>query len=91
MARFYVGQRVRIIKTFQYPELLNKECTIIGLDEKATMLDGRKYIGIALDCKSPTGRPIAALPEQLEPITDCYDLSTWDQCVWRPEHMRTEA
>ena len=77
MARFYVGQRVRIVKTTQHHHLLGKEANIIGLDSEARSKDGDMVRGFELDVRGPNGHNIVCHTWQIEPLTDCYDTTTW--------------
>jgi len=87
MSRFYVGQRVRI-KYNMKPWgaiCVGKEATILALVDELYALD---VDGVP---RPSPQMPWLAAADQLEPITDSYDITTWDQCVWQPEHLRTTA
>ena len=86
MSRFYVGQRVRI-KYNKFP--VGAVC--VGKEATVTSVMPDLY-GIDVD-KTPCPNPLGWLadPDQLEPLTDSYDKTTWDQCVWMPEHLRSTA
>ena len=93
MAKFYVGQRVRIKWCDHHPEIAGKEGMIIGKFH----IKGHDW-EVAPDCwgssRSPSGVGIfAPVSDQLEPITDSYDLVTWESMrdLWVPDHMREQA
>ena len=92
MSKFRVGQRVRVkyAETIHGKRHVGKECvvtqverlpswtwTAYGLDVSPIIHNGEAWLGWADD--------------QLEPATDCYDKTEWDQCVWKPEHLRVDA
>lgn len=90
MTIFRVGQRVRIKYT---------ACGIskhVGMEATVTdpvLDDGRVEIEID-DSRSPHPSGLwAAHPEQLEPLTDSYDLVSWESMrdLWVPEHLREVA
>lgn len=104
MSRFYVGQRVRIVRssmpfftdrernglTHEVPGMVGKEATIAGTHENPNRgfdASGCWDTSIRLDCGLIGMVPSACL----EPATDSYDKTTWDQCVWMPEHLRSTA
>lgn len=64
MAKFYVGQRVRIVGVTRHPEFLGRECRVVSLGWR---VEGRSAIEVDVwpDVK-PNFR--FALPWQLEPI-----------------------
>ena len=85
MAAFFVGQRVRIVGAFDYPELIGQEGTVKATAAPfVTRSTGRPGIGVhvALDC----GRYLAYLPEWLEPLTpEGWQVTEWSKCLWQPE------
>ena len=93
MSRFYVGQRVRIVAAYTQRGIaeVGKEGVITGVRS------GSEYRGPAiysLDI-SPfeliDGGTYGLGEDQLEPATDSYDVVSWKDCVWQPEHLRAEA
>lgn len=89
MSRFYVGQRVRIIGCHDGSKaagLLGREAVVIGLDCVNSIGDPG-YIGVSVNGDERW----VFLSHQIEPITDSYDVTSWDTCVWRPEHLRIVA
>lgn len=67
MSKFFVGQRVRIVRTYNYPQMRGVEARIMGFYRDAW--DGRKhYDGLELSVRTPHGAPYVALPDELEPI-----------------------
>lgn len=96
MSKFYVGQRVRVVfaRTAEGRLFVGKEATVTsvwygigydsrtlrhgyGLDIRPVMHDGKAWIYWSDD--------------QLEPATDSYDVVSWKDCVWQPEHLRAGA
>lgn len=92
MAKFFVGQRVRV----NYPPSIShgEETTVraVGVPGKQ---DGHKYIGVEVSILNTVSRDGSFCifeeheldilsPEGAEP-------STWDACLWKPEHLRTNA
>ncbi len=86
MARFYVGQRVRIVGCEDKigEKQIGREATV---NELACMNMAREsgYIGVTIDSIDDW----CFLPEHLEPILDDgRQLSTWSECAWQPPHLR---
>jgi hypothetical protein len=94
MAKFYVGQRVRIVRTVNYPEVLGREAVITGLYKDAW--DGRKlYDGYSLDFQVqgiPYLPPVnyVARQEDIEPMIDPgREVISWEDMadLWTPEKL----
>lgn len=102
MAKFYVGQRVRIKWSISWPELAGEVGTIVGADEYCSWHPkaGQKCWVVSPDV---WGSHIAPVPaevdghiahqfgpgeDQLEPATDANDKIEWSECIWAPEHLR---
>lgn len=68
MARFYVGQRVRIIKCEKYHQFLNAETHIVALHSEGRDKSGQQFFGIEIGIISPNNLNFVATPDQLEPI-----------------------
>lgn len=89
MARFYVGQRVRLVRT--RAPFLGKEGTITGAGEceYSTVAGGRQFgfvyditiDGIGAYLPGTTARLVAA-PDQLEPLTPPkqQEVVEWSEC-----------
>lgn len=97
MARFFVGQK---IKKVSGSTNIGLTATVVNPYEESTPVTDKRNTLVVYPDSTPdlkggviydNKKPIYTCPDDWSPITDCYDLSTWDQCVWRPEHMRTEA
>lgn len=88
MSRFYVGQRVRIVGAHVSKFLIGQEARVLALNTGGWSEQTGDYIGIKTDAINIKDRYFVALPGQLEPITDSYDVTSWDTCVWKPEHLR---
>ena len=92
MSRFYVGQRVRIVGRDYFGKGENPS----GLEAVISQgpgsflgpCTGRPYTWIV---RTTTGREIWANSSDLEPATDSYDVVSWKDCVWQPEHLRVGA
>lgn len=94
MAAFHVGQRVFIKWSTHFPELANQVGTIVSQSDSSG-LDGTSEWDVAPDCWGSTKSPNKQFPgyfapnsSQLEPATNSYDKCSWDECVWKPEHLR---
>lgn len=98
MATFYVGQRVRIKWSRNWPELDGTEGVIVGR-ETCTDQDTGKILEWEVapdawgDSLEPGGfRSFAPNSDQLEPIQyDGNKVIKWSECLWQPEHIRTAA
>lgn len=91
MSRFYVGQRVRAVGMWDGPgpSPTGMEGVITDKGQRLLSLStGRLYDWLV---RLSDGTDILADSHELEPITDSYDKTTWDQCVWMPEHLRVGA
>ena len=91
MARFYVGQRVRVVVTYYKHGNKGKERIVQDI------LDGDEftYTGchrIGNENVIWFGDLLWGWEHQYEPITDPgREVIAWSECVWKPEHLRTEA
>ncbi|MGN6094236.1 MAG: hypothetical protein ACTHOL_17945 [Luteibacter jiangsuensis] len=86
MAKFYVGQRVRIIGATLSKFLIGTEATITALNVPANGTYG-VYYGHATDAINAYGVAFVGKPHELEPITDPgREVLSWadERCVWRP-------
>lgn len=70
MSRFFVGQRVRIVRTYGGNRLLGTECRITGWVVGARAIDGTNYDGWGLDVKNSNGFWCVAKEGDIEPILD---------------------
>lgn len=73
MSAFYIGQRVRIVRTDKCPEALQREATVIGSLREALLKDGHTYFGYEISVDgigrfSPRGNWYCFPAEYLEPI-----------------------
>lgn len=103
MARFYVGQRVR--KTHNLPPSdckippipCSSEGVIVRIrfGAKGSETKSGAHLPVDIDCSvkfecSPITRSMPFWA--LEPIVDPgREVIAWSDCVWKPEHLRTEA
>lgn len=91
MKRLYVGCRVSIIWSINFPELAGQLGTIIAKASGAIIDGVRCEWEVAVDnwgrCSCPPYEFATFSPssEQLEPATDSYDVVGWDECIWQPE------
>lgn len=100
MSRFRIGMRVRIKYSYRWPELAGTEGTVVSGEywvQRDTPAASGELAWMAYDVApdswgshfSPDGdSSFAPRSEALEPATDSYDVTTWDSCVWQPEHLR---
>jgi hypothetical protein len=96
MSRFYVGQRVRLVRSARGREGKVGRILSFHLEEPATNPGWYSNVSVAWDdgtiCGAPSeGYRRCCHTDNLESITDTYDKTSWDECVWKPEHLRTEA
>lgn len=71
MAKFFVGQRVRIIRVERSPHLLGAEARVTKIGVLTIMKDGALIEGcVKLDIPAPgfPGQFVAAPPDWIEPI-----------------------
>lgn len=94
MTTFRVGQRVRIkhgIPNRKLRHLEGREGVLLGRDD---INAGHWDINVDGDHGIlPNGIPYAILECRLEPLTDSYDLVSWESMrdLWMPEHLREVA
>lgn len=74
MARFFVGQRVRIVRTHSGTRLLGAECRIVAWEQHAYSLSTDEYYsGWKLNVLNVRRRAVIAPESYLEPITDIHE------------------
>lgn len=72
MARFFVGQRVRIVSASAHPEL-------VGLESRITGVAFGEYLRQSYDWIIQIhGEPYGACSENLEPITPPHVAGSWE-------------
>lgn len=87
MAKFYVGQRVRLVRPGNPVNMGHTGVIRRFFPEKFSVT----YV---VDCEIAWDRPMDERfsnythTSRLEPATDSYDVTTWDSCIWKPEHLR---
>ena len=97
MSRFYVGQRVRVVR---YPDRGNTrgiakigdECVVAGTPNEPN--EGfNPNLDRDLSVKHPCcDGPMMAPSYCFEPITPSgHKITSWDECLWMPEHIRDRA
>lgn len=91
MARFYVGQKVRIVCPSSNIHM--EETTVTSVNargiENDVWFDG---IEVDIPCGKSKYHSLCVFePHELEPLTDSYDVASWDTCIWKPEHLRVKA
>src|SRR5690242_8977518 len=101
MSRFYLGQRVRVARNSNglhggqgnpivVRDPIGRVGTIAGTESQPNAgfdPHGAWDVSLRLDSGELGMAPSCCL----EPATDSYDVTTWDACVWKPEHLRVEA
>lgn len=96
MARFYVGQKVRIKYSNGWPEISGETGTILstcpnrGIDGDSEWIVFVDVWGSELAPRRSNRGAVRFAPnsQQLDPATDSYEKSSWDDCAWKPEHLR---
>lgn len=77
MTRFFIGQRVRIVRTFHNPKYLGCEARIV---DSALFYDWTVLL--------PDGSKWATKCEQLEPIQpEGMKPVEWSECLWQPNEV----
>lgn len=88
MGRFYVGQRVRIINCQRYMSYKGKEAVVIEyINVKKGTICSNGFpllmdVSYIIECED--NRTFSVADWHLEPITDSYDIVTWEECLWQP-------
>lgn len=81
MAKFYVGQWVRVVKTYHRHDLVGAETVVIGIINPDQ---------VQVDIKSPSGGHMRGQLHQFEPIQyDGMQPVEWAECLWQPEGVTT--
>jgi hypothetical protein len=92
MSRFYVGQRVRVIASTNYPKLIGCEAVVDGFYEGRDEEGEYRSDWVELDISGhPSAQGWICTPDEIEPITDSYDKVEWSDCLWRPQHDEASA
>ncbi len=88
---FYVGQRVRIVYSFD-GRYVGSETTITALNVVAYTPTGTPDVGHEIDIRNRDGLRYVARPGWLAPIQDPgRQVVSWEGSIWMPEHMREGA
>lgn len=89
MARFYVGQRVRVVHCLdrELMQVIGKEGVVNEIN--CVNEHGKKgLIGITIEEEHDW----CFFPYQLEPLTNPgREVVSWDACAWKPEHLRDKV
>lgn len=86
---FEVGQKVEMIESRKFPELLG-EVGVVLSELMPSPYSGRLSYLVSI-VNPDTKRPGYALPRQLKPIEDDddeydrFEAGSWDQCIFKPE------
>jgi hypothetical protein len=92
MTTFYVGQRVRIkrAETIEGSFYVGKEAVVT---EFYPHFDGDLYGLDICPMDSDMDSVWGWTPDQLEPLTDSYELVSWESMrdLWVPEQLRVAA
>lgn len=104
MSRFYLGQRVRIVRsslpfftqrereglTYEVEGMVGKEATVVG-----TVLQPNRGFNAkgAWDTSIRLDNGLIGMCPSacLEPATDSYDVVSWSECIWKPDSVREAA
>ena len=85
MAKFYVGQKVRIVSVFMTgiaDRYVGKETVITSLPQPYENIFGYVWMGYGVDL-DPLFNP---KEESLEPIQyEGMQPAEWSECLWQPE------
>lgn len=90
MAKFFVGQRVKLVRATN-PQNNGMTGTIVRFEDTPLgTLAANGLTTIHCNCvvNYDADRMHFEHTDRLEPATDSYDVTTWDSCVWQPEHLR---
>ena len=100
MTIFRVGQRVRV-KYCEHPEkfgdLSGHEGVVTGhcmaRTVRSKIVSSYTVLVDGLPAIRSDGAPYIFIPDQLEPLTDSYDLVSWESMrdLWVPEHLMDAA
>ena len=101
MSKFYVGQRVRIVRACEWdgvgplpiPAGTEGVITKLAFAPKGTPTTCGGRLIESVDCWIQTPIRLCSAPFwRIEPIQpERNQTIAWSQCVWKPEHMRAEA
>lgn len=85
--KFRVGQRVRYVNVAGYQEKYNGK--IVTIIEPRMIRNTANLFGYRVDHLSPYGTGYLVLEENIEPLYDGDEASSWSECAWKPEEMKT--
>lgn len=92
MTAFYVGQRVRVVGCChpqRWGYCLGREAVVEDLECPTSSGPAIAVHILGVGSIRDDGRRFAFLQSHLEPIIDHgHEVTTWDECVWKPEHLR---
>lgn len=87
--KWFVGQRVRLVKTLLFHELKNAETTITALNVIGLDVEG-EFTGHRIALINPdTHRQFVAHAWQLEPLYDGHEKIEWEEMkdLWHPSNI----
>lgn len=91
MSGFYVGQRVRLLKSQTGKVAVGSTGTVEAIN--VINESGLPCIGVSFDGYQPPPGAIGWGPteDEIEPIRDddTNTVVSWSQCVWKPNTVRT--
>lgn len=90
--KYHIGQKVRVIKTDTFPELVGRVFTITGPRKMVTSRKtGKSWLGYSIDQEPITDYrgtwEICPVEEYLEPVYEGDTKSTWSECAWQPKSL----
>lgn len=93
MSRFRIGQKVRIVsaETAYGRSFVGREGFVVSMMSGCDLDTDRPRLGYGLDIcpiERHDGTWMTWADWQLEPATDSYDVVSWQDCAWKPEHLR---
>lgn len=89
MSKWFVGQRVRLVKTLRFHEFRDSETTITALNVLGQAAEDT-FIGHRINLINPdTHRQFVAQEWQLEPLYNGHEKIEWEEMkdLWHPSNI----
>lgn len=89
MDKFYVGQRVRIVR-YQYPGYVDGDATLVGkvatitAQDPDSLVHRRWFLDLQSNRENCAVCPIEGV---MEPVYDGDVPAVWSDCAWRPREL----
>jgi hypothetical protein len=101
MSRFYVGQRVKVVRSTEGCRGRGERPHIVanGVGRTGVIAGTMSHPNVGfhphgdydVSIRLDTGELGMCPSVCLEPITDSYDKVEWSECLWRPQHEEQAA